>query len=129
MMSQLLIFLISTSYHYCSVSNLTILAKQEKWCVLVLYDNDELEIKPAVFYVMLYPGCPRGFAKYGNKCDCDHLLGILFTFTCNINDRTILRPGSSWISGTTSNYSHSYIVCQICPFDYCLPWSSHLHLS
>ena len=95
----------------------------------MLYDNDELEIKPAVFYVMLYPGCPRGFAKYGNKCDCDHLFGILFTFTCNINDRTILRSGSSWISGTTSNYSHSYIVCQTCPFDYCLPWSSHLHLS
>ena len=124
------VFLIIARYHYCSMSNLTILATQEKWCALVLYDDEYGGIKPAVFYVMLYPGCPMGFAKYGNKCDCDRVLGILFSFLCSINDRTILRPGNSWISATTNNnYSHSYTVCQICPFDYCLPHSSHLHLS
>ena len=124
------LFLIFTQYHYCSMSNLTILATQEKWCALVVYGDEFGNIKPAVFYVMLYPGCPRGFAKYGNKCDCDRVLGILFNFNCNINDRTISRPGNSWISATThNNYSHSYTVCQICPFDYCLLHSSHLHLS
>ena len=124
------LFLIFAQYHYCSMSNLTILATQEKWCALVLYDDEYGDIKPAVFYVMLYPGCPMGFAKYGNKCDCDRVLGKLFNFTCNINDHTILRPGNSWISATTNNnYSHSYTVCQICPFDYCLPHSSYLHLS
>ena len=124
--------LISLSYRHCSMLNLTILAAQERWCALVL--NFEWDrrgvVNNAVFYVMLYPGCPRGFAKYDNQCDCDRVLGKLLTFTCNINDRTILRPDNSWISATTNNnYSHSYTVCQICPFDYCLSHSSHLHLS
>ena len=122
--------LISLSYYHCSMLNLTILATQEKWCSLVLniewYNG---RVNTAVFYVMLYPGCPMGFAKYGNKCDCDQVLAILFTFTCNINDQTILRPDNSWISAATNNYSHSYTVCKICPFDYCLPQSSHLRLS
>ena len=121
--------LISLSDDHCSMLNLTILATQERWCALVL--NFELNSRGVVnvFYVMLYPGCPRGFAKYDNQCDCDRVLGKLLTITCNINDRTILRPGNSWISATNNNYSHSYTVCQICPFDYCLPHSSHLHLS
>ena len=123
------LFLIYTGHHHCSISNLTILATQEKWCTLVLYNKEYIDSKPAVFYVMLYPGCPMGFAKYSNKCDCDKILGILFTFTCNINDRTILRPSNSWISATTNNYTHNYTICQVCPFDYCLPQSSHLHLS
>ena len=123
-------FLIHTGHHRCSISNLTILATQEKWCTLVLYNNESIDSNPAVFYVMLYPGCPMGFVKYSNKCDCDKVLGILFTFTCNINDRTILRPSNSWINATTNNYYiHNYMICQVCPFDYCLPQPSHLHLS
>ena len=117
-----------TSRH-CSMSNLEILATHKRWCALVLYNNDHDDNNPGVFYVMLYPGCPMGFAKYSNKCDCDKVLGILFTFTCDINDRTILRPSNSWISATTNNYTHNYTICQVCPFDYCLPQSSHLHLS
>ena len=121
---------VSLSYHYCSTLNLKILATQEKWCALVLRNQqDDINIKPVVFYVLLYPGCPMGFAKYDDKCDCDQVLGTLLTFTCDINDRTILRPANSWISATTNNYSHSYTVCKICPFDYCLPHSSHLLLS
>ena len=120
----------SASYRSCSVFNITILTTHDKWCALVLYSRGDVRIKPAVFYVMLYPGCPMGFTKNINKCNCDQILSILFTFTCNINDRTILRPGNSWISATTNNdHSHNYTVCQVCPFDYCLPHSSHLHLS
>ena len=118
-----------TKYHYCNETNFTILASQEKWCALVLYTFDDIKTKIGVFYIILFPGCPMGFAKYYNKCDCDQLLGMLLTITCNINDRTILRPGNSWINATTNNYSHNYTVCQDCPFGYCLPQSSHLHLS
>ena len=121
-------FFIGTGRHNCSVSNLTILATREKWCALVLLDMFK-NSNPAVFYVMLYPGCPMGFVNYDNKCDCDKVLSVLFAFTCNINDRTISRPSNSWISAATNNYTHSYMICQICPFDYCLPQSSHLHLS
>ena len=57
------------------------------------------------------------------------LSNLLEVFTCNINERTILRPANSWITASTNNYSHNYTVSQNCPFDYCLPRPSHLHLS
>ena len=48
--------------------------------------------------------------------------------SCNIDDRTILRPANSWISAVTVNNSYFYNVSLQCPFDYCLPYSSHLNL-
>ena len=43
--------------------------------------------------------------------------------------QTIPRPANSWISAHTVNNSHSYHVSLHCPYDYCLPHSSHLNLS
>ena len=81
------------------------------------------------FYVMFFPGCPVGFSKYTNMCACDRVLEFVGVFNCNLKDRTILRPANSWITAATNNYSHNYTASQNCPFDYCLPHSSHLHLS
>ena len=87
---------------------------------------------PEMFYVQIKP-CPMGFTLQSDKkaCSCDPLLNNdeLSITLCNINDRTILRPANSWISAVTVNNSHSYIVSSQCPFDYCLPHSSHLNLS
>ena len=87
---------------------------------------------PEMFYVQIKP-CPMGFTLQSDKkaCYCDPLLNSceLSITSCNINDRTILRPANSWVSAVTVNNSHSYIVSSQCPFDYCLPYSSHLNLS
>ena len=87
---------------------------------------------PEMFYVQIKP-CPMGFTLQNDKkaCYCDPLLNNdqLSITSCNINDRTILRPANSWISAVTVNSSHSYIVSSQCPFDYCLPHSLHLDLS
>ena len=87
---------------------------------------------PEMFYVQIKP-CPMGFTLQNDKkaCYCDPLLNNdrLFITSCNINDRTILRPANSWISAVTANNSHSYTVSSQCPFDYCLPHSTHLNLS
>ena len=87
---------------------------------------------PEMFYVQIKP-CPMGFTLQSDKkaCYCDPLLNNdkLSITSCNINDRTILRPANSWISAVTVNNSHSYNVSSQCPFDYCLPYSSHLNLS
>ena len=87
---------------------------------------------PEMFYVQIKP-CPMGFTLQNDKkaCYCDPLLNNdqLSITSCNINDRTILRPANSWISAVTVNNSHSYIVSSQCPFDYCLFHSSHLNLS
>ena len=87
---------------------------------------------PEMFYVQIKL-CPMGFTLQSDKkaCYCDPLLDNdqLSITSCNINDRTILRPANSWISAVTVNNSHSYTVSSQCPFDYCLPHSSHLNLS
>ena len=87
---------------------------------------------PEMFYVQIKP-CPMGFTLQNDKkaCYCDPLLrnDEVSITSCNINDRTILRPANSWISAVTVNNSHSYNVSSQCPFDYCLPYSSHLNLS
>ena len=86
---------------------------------------------PEMFYVQL-KACPVGFTLQSNKksCYCDPLLnnGILSVASCNLDDKTILRPAYSWIIGDTSNNSHAYKLSPHCPFDYCLPYSSHLNL-
>ena len=87
---------------------------------------------PEMFYVQIKP-CPVGFTLNTNikACYCDPLLNndILSVTSCNIKDTTILRPANSWIFAETVNASHSYDISPQCPFDYCLPYSSHLNLS
>ena len=87
---------------------------------------------PEMFYIQIKP-CPMGFTLQNDKkaCYCDPLLrnDEVSITSCNINDRTILRPANSWISAVTVNNSHSYNVSSQCLFDYCLPYSSHLNLS
>ena len=87
---------------------------------------------PEMFYVEIKP-CPMGFMLENSikACYCDPLLNNdkLSITSCNINDGTILRPANSWIFAETVNNSHSYDVSSQCPYDYCLPHSSHLNLS
>ena len=87
---------------------------------------------PEMFYVEIKP-CPMGFTLENSikACYCDPLLNNdkLSITSCNINDGTILRPANSWIFAQTVNDSHSYDVSSQCPYDYCLPHSSHLNLS
>ena len=97
-------------------------------CKLFIGLND----MPEMFYVQI-KHCPMGFTLNTNikACYCDPLLNndIPSIISCNINDTTILRPADSWISAKTVNKSHSYDISPQCPFDYCLPHSSHLNLS
>ena len=88
---------------------------------------------PEMFFVQIKP-CPKGFILQEDRraCYCDPTLNskVLSITTCNLNDETILRPASSWISASTDNDSkHYYHVSPYCPLDYCLPQSSHLNLS
>ena len=76
--------------------------------------------------------CPIGFSlQEGIKyCYCDTVLtGFISISSCNLNEGTIQRPANSWISGDTVKNLHVYTVSKNCPFDYCLPYSSHLNPS
>ena len=99
----------------------------KKWCELFLsYSPTDA----AIFYVKFLP-CPPGFSlnKLEGYCQCDPLLTstkIISITSCNIDDKTILHPGNSWIR-ITENYTLQVSSC--CPFQYCLPYSSYLNLS
>ena len=96
-------------------------------CELYLDIHD----KPEIFYVDL-KACPVGFSLQDDRkaCHCDSNLNSAYISisSCNINDETVLRPANSWISADNINNSYNYHVAR-CPFDYCLPHSSHHNLS
>ena len=115
--------------HSCTQYNYTIwYAGNNTKCELYLSTED----MPEIFYVTVRP-CPIGFSLHSTRraCDCDTILNMhdLSIISCNLDDETILRPANSWLSGNTVNGSHTYSVTLSCPFDYCLPYPSHLNLS
>ena len=59
--------------------------------------------------------CPPGFTLHNatNKCDCHPLLNQ-YNVTCNIDNQTITKADSAWISFDTEVILHPD-----CPFDYC----------
>ena len=63
--------------------------------------------------------CPPGFTLYNatSKCDC-HLLLNQYNVTCNIDNQTITKADSAWISFDKSLGSE-VILHPECPFDYC----------
>ena len=74
--------------------------------------------------------CPAGFiiCKQKRTCCCDSILYPYVT-SCSLNDETILRPANSWILAYQVNKKYEYKVSKLCPYNHCLPHSSHLNLS
>ena len=109
-----------------------------RWCELSL-QAESVDLFTPTFnrkwiemYTIILKPCPLGFSLHlEGYCQCDQTLSshIPSITHCNIDDQTIPRPANSWISAHTVNNSHSYLVSLHCPFDYCLPHSSHLNPS
>ena len=118
--------LVQLVYNNCTKLQFTI-HHSKKWCELFLSYS---QTDAAVFYVNFLP-CPPGFSlnRLEGYCQCDPILTsakIISKMHCNINNRTILHPGNSWIYITLN---HTYQVSMHCPFHYCLPYPSYLDLS
>ena len=96
-----------------------------KWCELSF--KTPFDFRDG-YYINFYP-CPAGFIKLDGKCQCDPVLWPVEIDNCNINDQTINCPANSWISAITTNNSYAYLISLKCPFDYCLPYPTHLKLS
>ena len=116
----------------CTTVNFTILSSSDNLCELLLlkYEVYVTSIAYDAFYVRLH-ACPIGFALNHRMCICDSVLldGPVIVDTCDIDGQAILIPAKSWISGSTTNNSHQYLVSQHCPFDYCKHFPSYLNLS
>ena len=131
-------FSVATRSHQCKNTRFIVTHKNGIWCELFLravhvplYDTAFANIWTDIYTITLLP-CPKGFLLNSEGyCWCDPILSsyIPSITHCNIDNQTIPRPANSWISAHTVNNSHSYHVSLHCPFDYCLPHSSHLNLS
>ena len=82
-----------------------------------------------IFYIKLTT-CPAGFDLCREKgvCNCDPIL-YPYVKSCNLNDETILRPANSWVYAYQVNQKYEYKASKLCPYNHCLPHSSHLNLS
>ena len=82
-----------------------------------------------ILYVKMR-ACPAGFILCEQKqtCSCDPILYPYVT-SCSLNDETILRPANSWVYAYQVNQKYQYKVSMLCPYNHCLPHSSHLNLS
>ena len=123
-------------YNKCRTITYKAKYNHKGWCEFlfkILKININIRLKSTVeSYTILFQPCPKGFSlHFDGYCQCDQILSSYISSLthCNINDQTIPRPANSWISAHTVNNSHSYHVSLHCPFDYCLPHSSHLNLS
>ena len=121
--------------HECKNAQFIVVPKNGIWCELYLSAvslySDFAKVWTDIYTITFLP-CPKGFLLHSEGyCWCDPILSsyIPSITHCNIDDQTIPRPANSWISAHTVNNSHSYNVSLYCPFDYCLPHSSHLNLS
>ena len=115
-------------YKPCSKISYTLAFPTGDWCELFLktvFDSDD---DKNVFYVRKLR-CPPGFGEINKVCQCDPVITNYKMITCNINDQTILLPANCWISATTHNNFYTYHISLHCPFQYCLPHSSHLNFS
>ena len=119
--------------HGCNNYSYTLWPKYEtiKVCKLFIGTDNILEM----FYVQFKP-CPLGFTLQEDKksCYCDPVLSsnkVISIKSCNLSDKTILRPAYSWISATRNNNTNNitYAISSYCRFQHCLPYQSYLKLS
>ena len=100
------------------------------WCELFLKIPQNYKLYD-IYYIREIP-CPLGFVKINGICQC-YPSFKQFGFTdCDINTQTILRPSKGWILLNTDpqdNDSYSCYISQLCPYDYCKPYSFYLNLS
>ena len=71
----------------------------------------------AVFTTLTILECPSGFTLSDRRCGCNEIF-LTQKLTCNINDQTVRRDGTTWIK-FGANSSAGVLVHKHCPFSYC----------
>ena len=110
----------------CTTVEYAIAFPTNSWCELFLKGQQTYNI----YYIKELP-CPLGFVKIDGICQC-YPSFMQFGFTdCDIDIQAVLRPSKGWILCYTNGQNDSYScdISQLCPFDYCKPYSFYLNFS
>ena len=112
--------------NYSRVVIYTIVSNNTNMCELFLTVSPHLYYIYEAFYVNV-SSCTVGFALKNGVCDCDPLLPPDID-TCYIEQSTIRRPATTWITAHVQSEDTKYLTGN-CPMDYCLPYSSNVQLT
>ena len=112
--------------NHSGIINYTIVSSETSMCELFLTASPHLHFVYEAFYVKLLP-CPVGFTLQNGICDCDPFLPPDID-TCYIEQSTIKRPASMWITAHVQSNDTKYLTGN-CFMDYCLPYSSNVFLT
>ena len=76
--------------------------------------------------------CPIGFqpstSGAGCVCICDYDLYPYIT-NCTFETQSVLREGDFWVTFTNNTIPNGYIIHPHCPYDYCLPPTTPVHIN
>ena len=76
--------------------------------------------------------CPIGFqpstSGAGCVCICDYNIYPYIT-NCSVEPQTVLREGDFWLNFTNNTEPNGYIIHPHCPYDYCLPPTTPVHIN
>ena len=132
--------MIQTVPNNCSEFHYTIASHNNHHCELYLTETGTAVTDN--FKIQLHH-CPLGFSLNNNDnstCQCDQILiNTSIPISCDINTEMILRPANSWMCGEVEgpnsevkdpdeDYNYTYHYSENCPFDYCHPQATHIHL-
>ena len=118
----------------CTSVKYAIAFPNNSWCELILKRALSQTIyKYDSYYIRELP-CPLGFVKLDGICQCYPSFKQFGFVRCNIKIQAILRPSRGWLQCSSYMNAHndSYHSCdisQLCPYDYCKPYSFFLDFS
>ena len=76
--------------------------------------------------------CPIGFQPSTSGascvCICDYDLYPYIT-NCTFKTQSVLREGDFWVMFTNNSIPNGYIIHPHCPYDYCLPPTTPVHIN
>ena len=78
---------------------------------------------------VMFKDCPIGFRDSKLECECDPILYPEFVTNCSIDNKSVLRKKTVWISLLNNSNIKGYTIYQNCPFDYCYPASEDIQVN
>ena len=107
--------------------------------LMIYADGPCKDAKPStrIVQVQFLPcTCPVGFQPKATEmtkciCDCDFAQLSKYITKCNIQNKSILREGSFWISfvNATKTSSSGFLIYPNCPLNYCHPPDSKIDIN
>ena len=74
--------------------------------------------------------CPIGFQPSTSGAGCVCICDLYpYITNCTLETQSVLREGDFWVTFTNNSIPNGYIIHPHCPYDYCLPPTTPVHIN